>query len=205
MHPDNDMSISVQRRLHTLLQGEFMHWNQALAEGGAVYYKNCISFHPFYHSFFFFFFQAHADYWSKSNHLGRDSLYSRAAVAACWAMGILEAVLYDKVRDRIGSAEARGIYRLLKLRQVADVTSYSLPVGEIERSDFLIRKSHEILYQESINIRHDHHSDLISSCKISYQSHPHDDHDKKRRHYIISGPFPDLLQWQQATAPINQP
>lgn len=40
-------NMSIQRKLHTLLQQEFMHWNQALAECGAVYYKNCILSLPF--------------------------------------------------------------------------------------------------------------------------------------------------------------
>lgn len=40
---DSDRSIYV--KLHTLLREEFMHWNQALAECGAKYYKNCI--HPY--------------------------------------------------------------------------------------------------------------------------------------------------------------
>ncbi|KAI9933163.1 hypothetical protein MW887_007634 [Aspergillus wentii] len=48
---DNDMSIYA--KLHTLLKEEFMHWNQALAECGAEYYRN----------------------W-------RDAPYGRAAVAA---------------------------------------------------------------------------------------------------------------------------
>lgn len=40
---DNDMSIYM--KLHTLLREEFMHWNQALTECGAEYYKNFI--HPY--------------------------------------------------------------------------------------------------------------------------------------------------------------
>ena len=50
---EDDMSIYV--KLHTLLREEFMHWNQALAECGAKYYKNCI--HPY---LFFFFFNCYS-------------------------------------------------------------------------------------------------------------------------------------------------
>lgn len=77
---DNDRSVYIQslRKLHTLLQREFVHWNQALAECGAVYYKNCISFH-FISSLPFF---ALKHMLTSQMKIGRDSLYSRAAVAA---------------------------------------------------------------------------------------------------------------------------
>ena len=43
--PKVDSDLSIYVKLHTLLREQFMHWNQALAECGAKYYKNCI--HPY--------------------------------------------------------------------------------------------------------------------------------------------------------------